>query len=541
MQAPQAGDSTSLCEKGAKLEAALRGDTMTRITVWDGADCVGGNKILLQDRDLTLWLDFGQNLSRLMDYYEEFIKPQKSRGLYELFVMGLLPPVRGIYHERFLEDYRYDQWQTQLEQVDGVLLSHAHLDHAGDLQYLRGDIPLICSAESALLLRALQDMGKEDSGTILVRRFEQKNGEFQTLAWNRKETPIATFRSVYTVDDEPEGAQDFWTQLPEGRQEKCEVLPLQTLGGTVNGHRVRFFPVDHSIPGAGAWAVETDAGWVVYTGDLRFRGERRHLTEQFLQEAAKLQPVALLIEGTRISRTGSGYTEDDVQARLSELLQQHPDRLVVANFSMTHLERLLRVWQCARENGKQLVVNPKDLYLLHAWRTSGRELPLKDGSLRLYQGVGKPPADAWEKSLHQHYGDLCITAQDIARCPQDYLLCFGYFDLNELPYLKVSDGVWIQSFSEPMTEEQRIDDARLNRWLQRFGFTRYPTYGNADEETVPLHVSGHASGEELAHVVETIRPRKLIPVHTQEPALFSERFSGICEVVIPEIGKEIVL
>jgi ribonuclease J len=536
-----AGDSIQPREQTTKPETASRGDTMTRITVWDGADCVGGNKILLQDRDLTLWLDFGQNLSRLMDYYEEFIKPQRSRGLYELFVMGLLPPVRGIYHERFLEDYRYDQWQTQLEQVDGVLLSHAHLDHAGDLQYLRGDIPLICSAESALLLRALQDMGKEDSGTILVRRFEQKNGEFQTLAWNRKETPLATFRPVHVVDGDPEPMQSFWTQLPEERHTKCDVRPLQRLNGSVNGHRVRFFPIDHSIPGAGAWAVETEAGWVVYTGDLRFRGERRHLTEQFLQEAAKLQPVALLMEGTRVDRAGSGYTEDDVQARFSELLKQHAHRLVVANFSMTHLERLQRVWQCARENGRQLVVNPKDLYLLHAWRTSGRELPLKDGSLRLYQGVGKPPADAWEKSLHQHYGDLCITAQDIARCPQDYLLCFGYFDLNELPYLKVSDGVWIQSFSEPMTEEQRIDDARLNRWLQRFGFTRYPTRGDADEETVPLHVSGHASGEELAHVVETIRPRKLIPVHTPAPATFLERFSGICEVVIPEIGKEIVL
>jgi len=177
-----------------------------------------------------------------------------------------------------------------------------------------------------------------------VRRFEQKNGEFQTLAWNRKETPIATFRPVHVVDADPEPMQSFWTQLPEERHTKCDVRPLQQFNASVNRHRVRFFPIDHSIPGAGAWAVETEAGWVVYTGDLRFRGERRHLTEQFLQEAAKLQPVALLIEGTRISRTGSGYTEDDVQARLSELLQQHPDRLVVANFSMTHLERLLRVW-----------------------------------------------------------------------------------------------------------------------------------------------------------------------------------------------------
>ncbi|MCS6829847.1 MAG: MBL fold metallo-hydrolase, partial [bacterium] len=159
---------------------------MASITVWDGAGCVGGNKILLQDEGLTLWLDFGQNLSRLGEYYEEYLKPQKGRGLYELFVMGLLPPVRGIYHDRFLQDYPFDDWLVQLEGVDGVLLSHAHSDHAGDLQYLLPDIPLICSAESALLLRALQDCNSLDDGTIYVRRFELQDGEFRKLAWNRK-------------------------------------------------------------------------------------------------------------------------------------------------------------------------------------------------------------------------------------------------------------------------------------------------------------------------------------------------------------------
>ncbi|GIV20357.1 MAG: hypothetical protein KatS3mg023_2108 [Armatimonadota bacterium] len=514
---------------------------MTRVTVWDGAGCVGGNKILLQDDGLNLWLDFGQNLSRLMDYYEEYLKPQKGRGLYELFVMGLLPPVGGIYHDRFLEDYPFSEWRTRLDGVDGVLLSHAHSDHAGDLQYLLPDIPLICSAESALLLRALQDCNSLDDGTIYVRRFELKDGEFKKLAWNRKDTPLATFRPVLTADGNTEHMQSFWCELPGGHHEKCEVQPLQTFSGQINGYRVRFFPLDHSIPGAGAWAVESSAGWVVYTGDLRFRGERRHLTERFAEEAAQLQPVALIIEGTRISRTGSGYTEDDVQQRFVQLLQQHRGRLVSANFSMTHLERMKRFWQAACECGRQVVVNPKDLYLLHAWRESGHNLPLDDGSLLWYQGVGKSPSESWEKALHERYSDLCITAQQIARHPEQYLLCFGYFDLNELPYLKVKDGLWIQSFSEPMTEEQRIDDQRLNRWLQRFGFTRYPPQDDADDESVPLHVSGHASGEELSRVIETVRPRTLIPVHTTEPATFIERFSGICKVVIPEVGKEIPL
>ncbi|MDW8105723.1 MAG: MBL fold metallo-hydrolase, partial [Armatimonadota bacterium] len=510
-------------------------------TVWDGAGCVGGNKILLRDAAFTLWLDFGQNLSRFTDYYDEYLKPQKARGLYELLVMGLLPPVRGIYQDRFLQDYAFENWQTQLDRVDGVLLSHAHSDHAGDLQYLLPDIPLICSAESALLLRALQDCNSLDDGTIYVRQFEFKEGEFRKLAWNRKEQLVATYRSVLIADSDAQPMQTFWCKLPGGYHEKCDLRPLETFTGKVNGHRVRFFPIDHSIPGAGAWAVETSAGWVVYTGDLRFRGERRHLTEQFAEQAAQLQPVALIIEGTRITREGSGYTEDDVQGEFARLLQQHRGRLVCANFSMTHLERLKRFWQAARECGRQVVVNPKDLYLLHAWRESGHDLSLDDGSLRLYQGVGKPPSDSWEKALHERYGDLCITAQEIARQPGEYLLCFGYFDLNELPYLKVNDGLWIHSFSEPMTEEQRLDDQRLKRWLGRFGFTRYPLQDDSDDERIPLHVSGHASGEELEWVVQTIRPRKLIPVHTTEPEAFRERFSGICEVVIPEVGEEIRL
>jgi len=514
---------------------------MTRVSVWDGAGCVGGNKILLQDDDLTLWLDFGQNLSRLMDYYEEYLKPQKGRGLYELFVMELLPPVYGIYHERFLDDYPFDDWRVRLDGVDGVLLSHAHSDHAGDLQYLLPDIPLVCSAESALLLRALQDCSSLDDGTIYVRRFELKEGEFRKLAWNRKESPLATFRPVLTADGDAEAMQSFWSELPGGHHDKCDLQPLEAFNGRIKGYEVRFFPLDHSIPGAGAWAVQTSAGWVVYTGDLRFRGERKHLTERFMEEAARLQPVALIIEGTRITRTGSGHTEDDVQEEFARLLKQHAQRLVSANFSMTHLERLKRFWHTARECGRQVVVNPKDLYLLHAWRQSGYELPLDDGSLRVYQGVGKPPSESWEKALHELYGNLCITAQQISRHPDQYLLCFGYFDLNELPYLKVSNGLWIQSFSEPMTEEQRIDDRRLNRWLQHFGFTRHPPQDDPDDERVPLHVSGHASGEELARVIETIRPKTLIPVHTTEPAAFVERFSGISKVILPEIGEEIRL
>ena len=127
---------------------------MASITVWDGANSVGGAKILLQDEGLILWLDFGNNLSRQMSYYEEYMKPQTTRGLYELLMMGLLPPVQGIYNDnRFIDEYLFTEWQAELDEVHGVLLSHAHLDHAGCIQYLRAEVPLYCSTESAFLLK----------------------------------------------------------------------------------------------------------------------------------------------------------------------------------------------------------------------------------------------------------------------------------------------------------------------------------------------------------------------------------------------------
>lgn len=519
---------------------------MARITVWDGAECVGGSKILLQDDGLTLWLDFGLNMSRHMQYYEEYMKPQTGRGLYELLVMGLLPPVEGIYHpSRFIDEYRFTQWQAKLGEVHGVLLSHAHLDHAGCLQYLHADVPLYCSTETAFLLKALQECGQGDNGTIIVRNHEQKQGTIETTSWQPKNKKgqyrtIARYRQTHVTHTLPQDANERWCILPNGYHLQCEVKPLRPFNGTINGYEVRFYPVDHSIPGAGAWAVQTSAGWVVYTGDLRFRGKNGQLTQQFLQEAGKLEPVALIMEGTRIGKSRSGYTEDDVGDGMMSLLNAHRDKLFVANFSMTHLQRLEMFWECAKQAGRRFVVNPKDLYLLEAWNHAGHVLPLNDPTLALYAGTGAEPSPLWQKSLHQQYADSLVTAREIGRNPHEYLLCFGYFDLNELPYMDVRDGVWVQSFSEPFNEEQRIDDARLNRWLVRFGFRRYPPQGS-DEETAPLHVSGHASGEELQKVVEAIKPKTLIPVHTDSPQKFSA-FYGMCQrVVLPATGKEIVL
>ena len=55
----------------------------------------------------------------------------------------------------------------------------------------------------------------------------------------------------------------------------------------------------------------------------------------------------------------------------------------------------------------------------------------------------------------------------------------------------------------------------------------------------PFHVSGHASGPDLKRIVETIRPKKLIPIHTEQPELYREMVGDITDVMIPERGEPI--
>ena len=113
-------------------------------------------------------------------------------------------------------------------------------------------------------------------------------------------------------------ANAVWTQSMGGRK-GLDCAPASASTGTVNGLRYRWWPVDHSIPGACGYAIETSAGWVAYTGDIRFHGKNGAQTQRFAEELATLHPVALLCEGTHTG-THAPFTEAAVMDNALPLL-----------------------------------------------------------------------------------------------------------------------------------------------------------------------------------------------------------------------------
>ncbi|MDH4270188.1 MAG: hypothetical protein OEV52_07830, partial [Dehalococcoidia bacterium] len=70
---------------------------MVKLTFYGGVGEIGGNKILLEDDERKLFLDFGYPYSKYRTFYEEYLKPRAGAGLLDLLVMGLLPQLEGIY------------------------------------------------------------------------------------------------------------------------------------------------------------------------------------------------------------------------------------------------------------------------------------------------------------------------------------------------------------------------------------------------------------------------------------------------------------
>lgn len=152
-------------------EMHLRYTHMTSLTFYGGVNEIGGNKILLQDLDTRVILDFGMSFSLANQYFDEFMQPRKCNGMLDLLEFGLLPDLEGIYRCDYLDHCKLPSEETP--SVDGVLLSHAHMDHSAYIHYLREDIPLYCTQASKDIMQALDETGS--TGTCELIWFKESH------------------------------------------------------------------------------------------------------------------------------------------------------------------------------------------------------------------------------------------------------------------------------------------------------------------------------------------------------------------------------
>jgi ribonuclease J len=542
--------------RGEKIELPLflwYTTGMVKLTFYGGVREIGGNKILLEDDKGKLFLDFGYPYSKYRTFYEEYLKPRAGAGLLDLLVMGLLPKLEGIYRtdletENLWRQFRRAEHYRKLEDIDGILLTHAHLDHSGHISFLKEDIPVYATATTAFIAKAIQDSGKADFDQqvcYFTPRVEECLKGWQQGAYVASSS--GDHQRRFGVADKSglsEEARNFWERAT--RQKKLASQPLDDIDSC--SFNLRCFPVDHSIPGACAWGIETSSGWVVYSGDLRLHGKQGKFTEAFMKEAAQLHPRALILEGTNVDKE-TNVAEQEVYKNGFKAISDARG-LVIADFSARDVNRLLTFLQIARDTKRKLAILPKDAYLLKTMRLLEPEIPdiAQEDAIVIYQETtaSKNPAQ-WLKKTYEEYSSKVILAKDVSSNQGDFILCFSFFDLNELPSIQPQAGsLYVFSSSEPHNEEQEMDFRRLHHWLERFGLRAFglPVERNGKweipEEEKGLHASGHACGPDLLRVAREIRPQVLIPVHSEKPEFYVYNLSDSGTNIILPFENETV-
>jgi ribonuclease J len=90
--------------------------------------------------------------------------------------------------------------------------------------------------------------------------------------------------------------------------------------------------------------------------------------------------------------------------------------------------------------------------------------------------------------------------------------------------------VFVRAQCEPFNPKMDLSDKRMKRWLKHFKI-------NVENGCRPyqIHASGHASGPEIQEMINKIKPKLLIPVHTEHPELFKNPAG---DIHLPKKGAE---
>lgn len=514
---------------------------MLSITCYGGVREIGGNKVLLEDQDTRVFFDFGFPFKKRARFFEEFLSPRPGAGLLDLLETGLLPPLQGALRQDLAGKDLWDRFKSHPHyrelSVNGVLLTHAHVDHAGYISFLRDDIPVYTTVMTAFISKAMQDSAPPNFEREVCYSLPRgtKKGYLRS-AGTYKPRPYA-FVDCPALSEE---AQDFWYSSPVRKKPLTSETYLCS-PEKIGNLKLRYFPVDHSIPGATAFAVETSCGWVGYTGDLRFHGGSSHQTEEFVEQLQQLQPYVLMCEGTRLQEERGASEEEAYRNCLGAV--QNAQGLVIADFGARNIERLVSFYNIAQETGRKLVIMGKDAYLIDAMHLASPIAPPIDEyeNVLIYKDF-KSRLSSWEAEIHRRYSEKLISAQEVRENGDDLILCLSFGDALDLVDIAPRGGIYLYSSSEVFDEEGAMDMRRLTNWIDHFnmytiGLPREDLNWEIPEGEKGYHSSGHACGADLLDLIRRINPTILIPIHTEDPDYFVRNLSDTSiDVRPPEEG-----
>ncbi len=477
---------------------------MTSISLYGGAGEVGGNKILIEDKETKVFLDFGTSFAKIKKFYKDpFYSP---RGLLDRLIMGILPNLEGVYNPAMLK--RMGKKPHEEPAINACILSHSHLDHFGDLVFVDPKIPVYCSRETYCAIKAYEDITKSSEERQWTYYQESKKvDEWIPLGYYW----IDEFGKAHKTTKENATHERVIIQF-EIPAEEIRRNFVQKSKSKIDNLEIELFPVDHSSFDAQALIVYTSDAKIAYTGDIRFHGFKTEESIKFVEKAKNAD--ILLTEGTKINEEVS-FTEYDVEEETKGIVK-NTKGLVLIDFSLKNLEELLMYKRIAEETGREFVTSPKNaLFLLY--RDIRNLVKEKFSNFPSKILVFEKNISTRSKRNITKYKEIEVVEDEkIRKNPQNYIVNLSFYEFEKLVDFSPPPGsTLIINNPEPFDEESMLDEEKIQNWCNYFGLKNYR-----------IHTSGHLGNSDLLWMVKEIKPKYILPLHSslENALLIKERF-----------------
>ncbi len=357
--------------------------------------------------------------------------------------------------------------------IRGLFITHGHEDHIGSIPYVLNQVnmPIYCTRLTAGLIK----LKLEEHGLL-------------------KSTKLITVEAGEMV--------------------------------RVGKFYVEFIHVNHSIADSVAFAIHTDMGVVVHTGDFKIDstpidGEVIDLGR--FGELGREGVLALLADSTNVERPGYTMSEKTVGRTFERLFSGCKERIIVTTFA-SNVHRIQQVINAAAANGRKVAVTGRSMENIMKVSTELGYMKVPKGVLT---DINKIKSQPKEKQV------IVTTGSQGEEMSALYRMAFS---THRQVDLGPGDRVIISASAIPGNEKTV---GRVINELFRKGVE--VIYDRADM----LHVSGHACQEELKIIHALVKPRFFIPVHGEQRML--RRHVNLAlemgmdrnHIVLPEIGNVI--
>jgi ribonuclease J len=299
-----------------------------------------------------------------------------------------------------------------------------------------------------------------------------------------------------------------------------EVAPGHT--SDLGPFQIEYLHVTHSTIDCVALAVRTPVGVIIHTGDFKIdptpvdgKPFDLHAFARYGQEGV----LALFSDSTNVERPGFTPSERAVVVRLEELFRAAPERVVVSCFSSS-IHRIQQVIDVARTVGRKVGFVGRSM-------VDNIEIAHGLGKLRIPDGSVVRPQDI--KSFDRRR--LVLLASGTQAEPMSALSRIAV-DNHRLLSIAENDTVILSARIIPGNEKS------IFRMIDHLFRRRVLVYYEGGR-SAPIHVSGHASQEEMKILLQLVRPKYFIPLHGEYRHLF--RHAALAEHVGAVSGEIFLL